>query len=283
MGKFVASAAIALVASALAAGSAGASEVYVTNRNDGTVSQYAVGADGGLSPLSPAAVTASPSPEGIAVSPDGKSVYVAMGSGVAQFDVGPGGGLVPKSPATVPAGSPSGIAVSPDGKSVYAASGGAISQFDLGAGGTLTPKSPATVPAVGHYLAVSPDGTSVYLTSVSGFPIHCRARRSPGAQVTGNGSDRGRSLWHRYQPGWKERLRRRLRKRSLRVRRRPGGAAHSQGASGGRCRRRRVRDRDQPRRRQRLCRQRQRRIYLPVRCRPGRDPGAEVAAHGPRR
>jgi hypothetical protein len=55
-------------------------------------------------------------PGGVAVSPDGQSVYVALASGgsVSQYDVGPGGGLSPKSPATVAAGNgPFGVAVSP--------------------------------------------------------------------------------------------------------------------------------------------------------------------------
>ena len=61
---------------------------------------------------------------GVAVSPDGTSVYVTNigSSDVSQYDVGGGGVLTPKTPATVAAGGvPVGVAVSPDGASVYVA------------------------------------------------------------------------------------------------------------------------------------------------------------------
>jgi hypothetical protein len=51
---------------------------------------------------------------GVAVSPDGKSLYVTMffSNSLSQFDVGPDGKLSAKTPATVPAGAgPAGIAV----------------------------------------------------------------------------------------------------------------------------------------------------------------------------
>src|SRR5690348_17039687 len=53
-----------------------ARNVYVTNAGDGTVSQYAIGAGGALSPLSPATVGSGSGPIGIAVTPNGRSVYV---------------------------------------------------------------------------------------------------------------------------------------------------------------------------------------------------------------
>ena len=56
--------------------------------------------------MSPATVAAGLNPEGVAVSPDGESVYVANVSSdnVSQYDVGAGGALSPKNPATVAAG-----------------------------------------------------------------------------------------------------------------------------------------------------------------------------------
>ena len=76
-----------------------------------SVSQYDVGAGGALSPKTPATVaTGDLNPVGVAVSPDGRSVYVAnfgdltvIGS-VSQYDVGAGGALSPKRPARVAAG-----------------------------------------------------------------------------------------------------------------------------------------------------------------------------------
>ncbi len=119
-------------------------------------------------------------PIGVAVSPDGRSLYVADDSGVGrvyQFDVDAGGGLSPKSPPSVAArNSPIGVAVTPDGQSLYAVnnnytgvpgSRGIVSQYDVGARGALTPKSPPTVAAGGQseYLAVSPDGGSAYVAN----------------------------------------------------------------------------------------------------------------------
>ena len=89
-----------------------------------TVSQYDVGAGGALSPKSPATVATGAGPRGVAVSPDGRSVYVANSGSdsVSQYDVGAGGALSPKSPATVATGGdPRGVAVSPDGGSAYVA------------------------------------------------------------------------------------------------------------------------------------------------------------------
>ena len=89
--------------------------VYVTNNLDDTVSQYDVGAGGALQPKTPPTVAAGSNPDGVAVSPDGGSVYVAnFFDGVSQYDVDAGGALSPKSPATVVAGGgPRWVAVTP--------------------------------------------------------------------------------------------------------------------------------------------------------------------------
>ena len=124
---------------------------------DNAVAQFDVGAGGRLSPKSPAEVTTGTGtePEGIAVSPDGTSVYVGdFDTGtISQFDVGADGALSPKSPATVSSGqnTPT-LWMTPDGKSVYAGnydggSGTTVSQFDVGAGGRLSAKSSPTVSA----------------------------------------------------------------------------------------------------------------------------------------
>jgi Ca2+-binding RTX toxin-like protein len=65
-----------------------------------------VGAGGALSPKTPPTVRTADFGGGIAVSPDGKSVYVtgSVDGAVFQFDVRAGGLLSPKAPPTVPAG-----------------------------------------------------------------------------------------------------------------------------------------------------------------------------------
>ena len=188
--------ALCLVALACAA-PAWADDVYVTNhvplsleQPSGTVSQFDVGAGGALAPKSPAAVAAGFRPRGVAVSPDGQSVYVTNNGehAVSQYDVVAGGALAPKSPATVDTGLvPTGVAVSPDGQSVYVTtSWSSVFQYDVGGDGALAPKSPATVAAglIPTGVAVSPDGQSVYVTNqlsddVSQFDVGAGGALSP--------------------------------------------------------------------------------------------------------
>jgi DNA-binding beta-propeller fold protein YncE len=203
--------------------------LYAANRNPpsapgaralpGTVSQYSVGASGGLSPKTPAFVAAGVGPAGVAVSPDGRSVYVAnfFDDTVSQYTVGAGGGLSPKTPASVAAGvGPAGVAVSPDGRSVYVTNAptlvsGTISQYDVGAGGALSAKSPATVPAgrAPSGIAVSPSGTSVYVADALDNDVRqydvgaggALMAKTPAAVAAGSGpggvavSPDGRSLY----------------------------------------------------------------------------------------
>jgi DNA-binding beta-propeller fold protein YncE len=163
----------------------------------GSVSQYDVGPGGELSPKPIKEVYAGNPPNGIAVSLDGKSVYVANGGsdgedssdGVYQFDVGAGGELKPKSPPTVAAGRrPSAVAVSPNGKNAYVANGagGDVSQFDILPDGTLSAKSPATVGAHRNpsALAFTPNGRSLYVANagsanISQYDVGARGALTP--------------------------------------------------------------------------------------------------------
>jgi hypothetical protein len=96
-----------------------AGSVYVTSflappgNQPGTISQYAISSGGQLSRLSPASVATGVSPFGIAVTPDGTSVYAVNvdianhDPSVSQYDVDPKtGALSPKTPASVPGGPP---------------------------------------------------------------------------------------------------------------------------------------------------------------------------------
>jgi len=157
----------ALLALAWAGPSPAAPFVYVGDTG-GSVFQYGVGSGGLLSPLTPPSIAAGAGAGQVAVSPDGKSVYVTMPSGIAQFDLLDGGMLTPKNPPVLPvAGNPITIAVSPDGRSAYVSLiFNSVAQFDIVAGGgTLAPKATPTVQLIGELggVTVSPDGKSVYV------------------------------------------------------------------------------------------------------------------------
>jgi 6-phosphogluconolactonase (cycloisomerase 2 family) len=118
----------------------------VINTLPAQVAQLTVGADGMLTPKSPATVATGTTPWGAAVSPDGRSVWVATNNGVWQYDIGADGTLAAKSPATV-ASATGGYMIWPtaDGASVYAPDRGVgVDQLDVSSTGALSPKSPSS-------------------------------------------------------------------------------------------------------------------------------------------
>jgi DNA-binding beta-propeller fold protein YncE len=150
--------------------------VYVADADgDGpsVVSQFNVGAGGLLAALSPPTVAAGSGPDGVAVSPDGRSVYVTnvLDNTVSQYDVGANGTLSPKSPATIGGNEgPLGLAVSPNGKQLYVADGATdrvqpnITFYDVASNGTLALRGYAkSLGQDPQSLALSPDGKSLYL------------------------------------------------------------------------------------------------------------------------
>jgi len=186
--------------------------VYVTN--EGTpagVSQYAIGLAGDLFPLSPPTVATDPTPNFLAVTPNGKSVYVSSDffiDTVSQYTVDPStGSLTPKNPPTVSPGRfPAGIAVTPNSKSAYVVSNTDrnIGQYNINpVTGGLSPKSPPTVavPALAEpwAVAVSPDGKSAYVTGIGGgstvlqYDIHPKtgnlSPKTPASVAAGGGDD----------------------------------------------------------------------------------------------
>jgi DNA-binding beta-propeller fold protein YncE len=158
--------------------------LYVANGGDATISQFAIGTGGVLTPLTPAAA-ANPGvyspgagPSGMAVDPSGRFLYLVNQSNgtVAQFDIAADGTLSPMTPASVAAGAnPLSIAVEPSGHYAYVAnygsdnvlSAGAITQFRLATNGALQALTPATASAGDHpaALSISPDGRNVYAFS----------------------------------------------------------------------------------------------------------------------
>jgi 6-phosphogluconolactonase (cycloisomerase 2 family) len=156
----------------------------------GMVSRYPVGAGGVLgNPTSSLGTDPDPSvgtsPESIAVSADGHSVYVAGGQlnsgqigAVSQFTAGAGGSLSAKSPLTVSTGStdgPRSLALSPDGRTLYLSSYlGAVTPFSVAADGTLTLGSRLSLSGVTGLggIAINPDGDSLYSADVGFGGVH---------------------------------------------------------------------------------------------------------------
>jgi len=129
----------------------------------GSVSQYTIGASGGLAAMAPATVAAGSGPNSISVDPSGKYAYVANngGANVSQYTIGASGGLTAMVPATVAAGSgPASVSVDPSGKYAYVANnGGTVSQYTIGASGGLAAMVPATVAAGANPWSVTTTGT----------------------------------------------------------------------------------------------------------------------------
>jgi 6-phosphogluconolactonase len=163
----------ALPAAAQAAGSA-----YVVTSGTSNISQFAIRADGGLSPLSPATLATGGGANGAVVSPEGRSAYFTGDSGVFQYDVNAhSGALSPKTPAAVP--EPAGtlgtydVAVTPDGKRLYAAGsephgGSHILHYDIDSHTGALSLKPGGVGTgfVPGAIAVTPDGENAYVTSI---------------------------------------------------------------------------------------------------------------------
>jgi 6-phosphogluconolactonase (cycloisomerase 2 family) len=133
--------------------------VYVTAWQPYVIAQYHVdSATGALSPMAPPTMSVPYGPFGIAITPDGGSLYVAsfhdsqwQNGVVWQFDIQGGTGqLSPKIPATVSTClRAANVVVSPDGLNAFVTpilqSG--ITQYDVSpSGGQLAPKSTPSVP-----------------------------------------------------------------------------------------------------------------------------------------
>jgi DNA-binding beta-propeller fold protein YncE len=195
--------------------------VYVTSETNGAISHFSrntstgaltfVGcfADagaGGCTTPSPAALNEA---EGVTVSPDGKSVYVAAlgDNAVSHFSRDPAtGNLTFKScvangvvgcatPTPPSLGGANAVAVSPDNKSVYVAAIGddSVSTFSRDSAGDLSSQGcfadtgpPCSVPADPALdgatdVAASPDGKSVYVASFFDESISSFSRDSAGS------------------------------------------------------------------------------------------------------
>ncbi len=199
--------------------------VYVAARGDEAIVRFNRAPDGTLTPADCFEDTAAPSnacgasetaglggANGVAVSPDGSSVYVtsATNDAIVSFNRAADGTLTPAgciedtpidvgcASATGPMNGPGGVVVSPDGASVYVASDAddSIARFNRAPTGALTPagcfedtsapsnecgaSETAGLDGAGG-VAVSPDGTSVFVVSKFDNAIVRFARAPDGA------------------------------------------------------------------------------------------------------
>lgn len=147
---------------------------YVANFQSNSVSQFAIGTDGSLSPLGVPSVAAGSKPYQVVAS-NGAVYAVNQGesgstSTVSQYHISANGALQPLTPATVStrgAGA-SAMAISPNGLYAYVANqqGQSIAQYTIAPGGQLTSMATPTVTAGGALaMAVDPSGSYLYATA----------------------------------------------------------------------------------------------------------------------
>ncbi|MGW5519450.1 lactonase family protein [Nocardia africana] len=138
-----------------------------------TLSNFAIGADGALTPLGPRPVELGPVRPGY--TPDGRFVYSSneFGTNLSGFVIGADGTLTPTPGSPYPTGGvPHGAVVTADGRRLYVpnAIGQSIAGFEVRADGALTPLpgSPYTAPAatLPGQVALHPDGRHLYLADV---------------------------------------------------------------------------------------------------------------------
>jgi 6-phosphogluconolactonase (cycloisomerase 2 family) len=187
--------------------------LYVANEGANSVSAYSVAADGSLnpvagSPFSTGSALTRMGSNGVAVSPDGKHLYVSnqIASSVSAFSIAADGSLNPVAGSPFATGAnPRAVSVSPDGQYLYLVNqiSEDISAYSIAADGSLSPVmgSPFAIEGLPLGVAVSADGRHLYVAHVAfgndvwGYSIAADGSLSP---VTGSpfatGGIRGNSV-----------------------------------------------------------------------------------------
>jgi 6-phosphogluconolactonase len=160
-----------------------AGTLYVSSGESDTVSAYQIAANGSLSGV-PGSPFNALVPLGVAVTPDGKYLYVADtagAAGVSAFSVAADGALIPVAGSPFPAKSGAwGVAIAPDGKHLYVADAAAkdVSAYTIESNGSLAAVSgsPFAAGTGPDNLAITPNGQYLYVANeesnnVSAFSI----------------------------------------------------------------------------------------------------------------
>jgi 6-phosphogluconolactonase (cycloisomerase 2 family) len=174
---------------------ASAAELYASNHSTNTVSPFAIGGNGSLTPLACAGTNCNSGsgPVGLAVSPNGRFLYSADygAASVSAFSIGVGGSLTAIACNDCTTGyQPFGVAVSPDGQFLYTSNvvSGTVSAFSITAGGSLNPiactGTNCTTAGGPEGVAVSPNGKFLYTADdpaglVSAFAIRTGGSLTP--------------------------------------------------------------------------------------------------------
>ena len=171
--------------------------LYVSNTGNspsqaGSVSAFQIDQDNGaLNEIQGSPYAAQIAPGGVAMTPDGKRLYVANGESatLSAFNRDENtGALTPisGSPFSVGTGEPTGVAITPDGRHLYTANGSMsvpddnrvrAFSIDQGSGGvTEVPGSPYAAGIGPQFIAITGDGAHLYVTNngskdISGYAI----------------------------------------------------------------------------------------------------------------
>ena len=127
---------------------------YAVNFIEGTISQYTVGVNGVLAPMTPATLPTGVNPYAFDIDPSHHFLYVvnnlngAGGNSVTEFTIAANGSLTAVAPNVATGSTPNGITVDPSGTHAYVANfgDGTVSQYTITpTTGVLVPMTPATV------------------------------------------------------------------------------------------------------------------------------------------
>ncbi|AWW49450.1 beta-propeller fold lactonase family protein [Polynucleobacter paneuropaeus] len=143
--------------------------------NGNTISEFSIGIDGTLTPLSPPSVTAGLYPYVVTINPAGTYAYVnnVRDGTIGMYSIGNDGVLSLLSTPTIATNYPQyPLAITPDGKYAYSPNymARSISMYSIGNDGVLVPLSTPTIatstlPAT---ITINPAGTYAYVKDNSG-------------------------------------------------------------------------------------------------------------------
>ncbi|HEY2055579.1 MAG TPA: beta-propeller fold lactonase family protein [Solirubrobacterales bacterium] len=181
-----------LVLLAASAADAASRDLYRTTGSDNHILAYGLAPNGALFPVAGSPLAQSGTPEGVALTPDGRFLYVGLAGSnqIAAFSVGAEGALsaLTGSPFATGVG-PLGLAVSPDGRSLYVVSGtaNAVYHHTINVDGSLSAVSAPTSTGAGSspaMVAITPDGSRLYVSTfgsagIAGFGIAADGSLSP--------------------------------------------------------------------------------------------------------